>query len=85
MILDMRAIVYIPGFAANLTLLTDIDGIARTYRKSINSRKDYADLEDKLKKSLGADVNFTRKIKIFTRKAGKKRKKLRRNRRWQKI
>lgn len=73
MILDMRAIVYDRQVSLrNLTLLTDIDDMAKDLQKIDKQSKDYADLEDKLKKSLEADVNFTKEDKDLLKKLKEK-------------
>ncbi len=73
MILDMRAIVYDRQVSLrNLTLLTDIDDMAKDLQKIDKQSKDYADLEDKLKKSLEADVNFTKEEKDLLKKLKEK-------------
>ena len=61
MILDMRAIVYDRQVSLrNLTLLTDLDDMAKDLKKIEKQSKDYSELEAKLLDSLKRDPNFNK-------------------------
>lgn len=75
MILDMRAIVYDRQVSLrNLTLLTDVDDMAKDLQKIDKQSKDYADLESKLVASLKADKNFTKEEDDLLKKLKEKEK-----------
>ncbi|WMW80461.1 methyl-accepting chemotaxis protein [Undibacterium cyanobacteriorum] len=73
MILDMRAIVYDRQVSLrNLTLLTDIDDMAKDLQKIEKQGKDYSDLEAKLVKSLEADPNYSKDEKELLKRLKEK-------------
>ena len=75
MILDMRAIVYDRQVSLrNLTLLTDLDDMAKDLKKIEKQSKDYSDLEGKLLDSLKKDPNFSKEEKDLLVKLKEKEK-----------
>lgn len=75
MILDMRAIVYDRQVSLrNLTLLTDLDDMAKDLKKIEKQSKDYSDLEAKLLDSLKKDPNFSKEEKDLLTKLKEKEK-----------
>lgn len=75
LILDMRAIVYDRQVSLrNLTLLTDLDDMAKDLKKIEKQSKDYVDLETKLKESLAKDPNYSKEEKDLVAKLKDKEK-----------
>lgn len=75
MILDMRAIVYDRQVSLrNLTLLTDLDDMAKDLKKIEKQSKDYSELEAKLLDSLKRDPNFNKDEKDLLAKLKEKEK-----------
>ncbi|MBC3883397.1 MCP four helix bundle domain-containing protein [Undibacterium sp. LX40W] len=75
MILDMRAIVYDRQVSLrNLTLLTDLDDMAKDLKKIEKQSKDYSELEGKLLDSLKKDPNFSKEEKDLLVKLKEKEK-----------
>ncbi len=75
MILDMRAIVYDRQVSLrNLTLITDLDDMAKDLKKIEKQSKDYSELEAKLLDSLKRDPNFNKDEKDLLAKLKEKEK-----------